>query len=109
VDDNGTKYLFYETFENDLIFWEVVNPDNGITWQTQQVGGSPYGKKAAYINSFSYNGSGQVDGIISPGFSLQGAASPVLKIDYAYRRRNNSGSEQLRVKLSTNGGQTFGG
>ncbi len=107
VDQNGQKFLLYETFENDLGAWEVVNPDNNITWQVKEVGGSPYGKKAAWVNHFTYSGSGQVDGLVSPPFSLSGVSSPVLRIDYAYRRRTSTSSEQLRVKLSTNGGATF--
>ena len=107
VDENGQKFLLYETFENPILYWDIVNPDNGITWDVREVGGSPYGNKAAYINSAGYSGSGQVDGMISPSFSLSGVSNPVLKIDYAYRRRTSSGSEQLRVKVSTNGGATF--
>ncbi len=107
VNDEGQRYLLYETFENGLGAWEVVNPDNGTTWDVKEVGGSPYGKRAAWMNHFSYSGSGQVDGLMSPVFSLQGMSNPVLRIDYAYRRRTSSSSEQLRVKVSTNGGASF--
>jgi PKD repeat protein len=107
VDEDGQKFLLYETFENQILYWDVVNPDNNISWDVREVGGSPYGNKAAYINSAGYSGSGQVDGMISPSFSLSGVSNPVLKIDYAYRRRNSSGSEQLRIKVSTNGGASF--
>jgi PKD repeat protein len=106
VDNNGQKFLLYETFETGMT-WQTVNPDNSITWEVTPVGGTQYGTKAAFVNNFSYTGSGQVDGMISPPFSLQGVAGPVLKLDYAYRRRNTTSNDQLRIKVSTNGGASF--
>ncbi|MBX2928260.1 MAG: PKD domain-containing protein [Saprospiraceae bacterium] len=106
VDNDGQKFLLYETFENGMT-WPTVNPDNNITWDVVPVGGTQYGTKAAFVNNFGYSGNGQVDGMISPPFSLQGVAGPVLKLDYAYRRRNTTSNDQLRIKVSTNGGATF--
>ena len=107
VDDQGAKYLWYETFENGFGEWQVINPDNQTGWQIKNVGGSPYGKKSAWMNHFGYAGTGQVDGMLSPLISLANVSSPTLQIDYAYRRRVTSSSEQLRVKVSTDGGVTF--
>jgi len=107
VDDQGARFLWYETFENGFGEWQVINPDNQVGWQIKNVGGSPYGKKAAWMSHFGYNSSGQIDGLLSPLVNLSNVSNPVLSIDYAYRRRVSSSSEQLRVKVSTDGGITF--
>jgi PKD repeat protein len=107
VNDQGQRFVLYETFENGLQNWTILNPHNDITWGISETGGVLYGKKSAYINSFNYQAVGRSDGLISPAFSLASSIGPILNIDYAYRRRNTTSSEQLRVWLSTDGGLSF--
>ena len=107
VDQDGTKYLMYETFENGLGAWTVANSDNNVTWETSQVGGTQYGTRAAFVNNFDYNAPGQVDGLISPTLSFSGESGLTFQMDYAYRRFNVSNSDQLRISISTNGGATY--
>jgi PKD repeat protein len=107
VDANGTKYLLYETFENGLGFWSTQNPDGSVTWNTAQVGGTQYGTRAAFMDNYDYNASGQVDGLISPTLDFSGQSGLTFQMDYAYRRYNNSNSDQMRILISTNGGNTY--
>jgi len=107
VDDNGTKYLVYETFEANPGFWEITNPDNSITWEWVTVGGGQYGKKAMSVNNFNYTATNQKDGLISPTLDLSTETDVVLEIDYAYRRFNASRSDKLIVSVSTNNGLTY--
>ncbi|NUN99994.1 MAG: PKD domain-containing protein, partial [Saprospiraceae bacterium] len=107
VDDGGTKYLIYETFEANPGPWEVVNPDNGITWEWVTVGGAQYGKKAMSVNNFTYTATNQKDGLISPTLNLSNESAVMLEIDYAYRRFSSSRSDKLIVSVSTNNGATF--
>ncbi len=107
VDDNGTKYLLYETFEANPGPWEITNPDNSITWEWVTVGGGQYGKKAMSLNNFNYTATNQKDGLTSPTLDLSTETDVVLEIDYAYRRFNASRSDKLIVSVSTNNGLTY--
>ena len=44
VDENGTKYLLYETFETPPDQWQVINPDNNLPWLWYQTAGLPFGR-----------------------------------------------------------------
>jgi len=107
VDDGGTKYLIYETFEANPGFWEIINPDNGITWEWVTIGGAQYGKKAMSLNNFNYTALNQKDALVSVPLDLSSESEVMLEIDYAYRRFNASRSDKLIVSVSTNGGLTY--
>jgi PKD repeat protein len=107
VDQDGTKYLLYETFENGLGFWTTLNPDNSTTWQVTQVGGTQYGSRAAFVNNYDYDAEGQIDALISPTLDFSAESDLTFQMDYAYRRYNSSFSDQLRISISTNGGTTY--
>ncbi|MCB9275577.1 MAG: PKD domain-containing protein [Lewinellaceae bacterium] len=107
VDNNGTKYLYYETFENGLNNWQVVNPDNSKGWELKEVGGTQFGSQAAYMDNYFYNSPGAVDALVSPAMDFSGQTGIVLQVDYAYRRFNPQRSDQLKVLVSTDGGATF--
>ena len=107
VDANGTKYLLYETFENGLGFWSTQNPDGSVTWTTAQVGGTQYGTRAAFMDNFDYNASGQIDALISPTLNFEGQSGMTFQMDYAYRRYNSANSDQMRILVSTDGGTTY--
>ena len=107
VSEGGDKYLIYETFEAGPGFWEVFNPDNSITWEWVNVGGTQYGKKAMGINNFGYTATNQKDALISPPLDLSTQTDILLEIDYAYRRFNASRSDKMIISVSTNGGTTY--
>jgi PKD repeat protein len=107
VDQDGTKYLLYETFENGLGGWTAVNPDNSTTWDIREVGGTQYGRRAAFMDNFNYNASGQVDALLSPTLSFVGESNLNFQMDYAYRRYNAQFSEQLIISISTDGGFSY--
>jgi PKD repeat protein len=107
VNEQGQRFVLYETFESGLQHWTVLNPHNDITWGISETGGVTHGRRSAFLNGFNYETTGRSDGLISPTFSLAASVGPILNIDYAYRRRNTTNSEQLRVWLSTDGGATF--
>ena len=107
IDNNGSKYLFYETFENGLGNWQVLNPDNSKGWETRAVGGAQYGKQAAFMDNFYYNSPGAVDAMVSPALDFTGQTGVVLQLDYAYRRYNPQRSDILKILVSTDGGATF--
>ena len=107
VDENGTKYLLYETFENGLVLWDIENPDNSTTWTSAAVNFANYGTNAAFINNFNYNSPGQNDYLISPVIDLSSEGNVMLEIDYAYARFNSANSDRMLIEVSTDGGNSF--
>jgi PKD repeat protein len=107
INTEGPKYLLYETFEDGLGNWQVINPDNNKSWEIKEVGGTLYGKRAAFMDNFNYNRPGELDALISPTLNLAGQTGAALQIDYAYRRFNANRNDQLKIYVSTDGGATF--
>ncbi|NUQ25463.1 MAG: PKD domain-containing protein [Saprospiraceae bacterium] len=107
VNNQGTRYLMYETFENGPGFWDIGNQDGGITWSWKQVGGSQFGKRAMFMDNYNYTNLNQPDNLTSPVFNFTNQSGMELRLDYAYRRYNAQRSDRFKVLLSINGGQTY--
>jgi serine protease len=110
ISSNGIDQFFNENFENGTFAdngWNVSNPDNGISWEIFNVAGSVAGTKAARVNLYNYNSSGQRDGLISPLLDFSGHTNVELNFEHAHRRRSQNFSDSLIVYVSTDGGNTF--
>lgn len=89
----------------------VINPDGDLTWTDAAVTG-PAGTttRAMYINNFNYNAAGQEDtyGFVSMDMTqADTTATAMLTFDVAYRQYSNTYSDDLRIDISTDCGQTF--
>jgi PKD repeat protein len=107
VDQEGTKYLLYETFENPPSQWQILNPDGDFTWSWTSVGGADYGKHAMRVNNYEYNNPGQIDGLVSPPVSFVSETDLTLEVDYAYRRYDSNHIDRMKILVSTDGGNSF--
>ncbi|WP_338763686.1 choice-of-anchor J domain-containing protein [Bernardetia sp. ABR2-2B] len=94
--------------------WERQNPGNDCDlWVADAspnlVGSDGARTKAGLVRHHSYSGAGQEDILISPSIDLTGAglASAAVEFDVAYRRRNGTVSETLRIDVSTDCGATW--
>ncbi|NRA49290.1 MAG: PKD domain-containing protein, partial [Phaeodactylibacter sp.] len=107
VQDGNTKYLFYDAMEGDLSNWTVDNPDNNTTWAITNVGGTQFGNQAAFMDNYNYDADGQEDALITPVLNFSQEAGMRLQIDYAYQRYSLALRDELRILVSTNGGNTY--
>lgn len=110
VSTNGTDVFYSENFESGTLAengFSIDNPDNDITWDISTVGGSVIGNKAAGINLFSYNASGERDGLITPALNFSNHYNVQLDFQHAHRRYSADFSDSLIVYVSTDGGNTF--
>lgn len=107
VQEGNTKYLFYDAMEGNLNNWTIENPDNSTTWVITNVGGTVSGQQAAYMNNYNYDADGQRDALITPILNFSQEAGMRLKIDYAYQRYSLALRDELRILVSTNGGNTY--
>ena len=106
LDENFRKVIHYANFEDGFDGWFVENPDNSITWERLAVDGN-LGDFALYVDNYDYNAQGQTDGLVSPSFNFSAEAEINLELEYAYARFNSGARDQLRIYVSTNGGNTF--
>jgi len=102
IDDTGVSIPSNSNFtpanfpyEN----WQVVNPDNGLTWVRQNAGGAQ--GQAAFINTFSYSSIGALDDFMPAPFDLTGTTTPSLSFKYANRRYSAQYWDKLRVSVAT--------
>lgn len=102
IDDSGVSIPSTTNF-NAANFpyanWQLINPDNGLTWVRQSAGGAQ--SQAAFINTFSYASVGELDDFIPAPFDLTGADAPALNFKYANRRYNAQYWDKLRVSVAT--------
>jgi len=104
-----------ESFEGSVfppVGWDIVNPDNGLTWQ-KVTGVAKTGTSSAAINNFTYSVTGQQDllrlpdalipaGTDSAFFSFQVAAATFTDVN-----TNNNVWDTLEVLISTDCGKTY--
>jgi PKD repeat protein len=105
VSYGNRKILINESFEQANT-GAISNPDNGTTWLRTGVGGNG-GSFAMHVNNFDYNAPGQVDRLLTPMLDFSQATDIQFSLQYAYRRYNSTLNDRLRVRISTDGGQTF--
>jgi PKD repeat protein len=87
--------------------WEILNPDNGITWEIFNAGGNG-GEKSAGINLFNYFQILKRDRLISPPINLSSVNEAYLSFEHAYAQSENTQySDSLIVKISTDCGNSW--
>ncbi|GCD77729.1 hypothetical protein JCM31826_12110 [Thermaurantimonas aggregans] len=83
----GQNLPFSQNFQPQIFppaNWEVVNPDNGITWNRQSPTPHTTGNASARMNFFNYSVVGEVDFLNLPLISLLNTTQPALLFDVAY-------------------------
>ncbi|MCX8112162.1 MAG: zinc metalloprotease [Bacteroidia bacterium] len=110
-------YPLYETFEHGWEgqpippnLWRVVNPDNDCyTWRPAHCTGRNGQRTIAmYVNCWAYSQTGRRDELYTPLIDLTSAPAGVqLSFDVAYRRYDNTSTDELRVEVATNCGTSW--
>lgn len=106
----GFPTYFIEEFETDGMKtneWSVENPDDNITWELFETGGTTPGNHSVGINFREYYAIGQRDYLISPPFNLMGTSTPSLEFQYAYAQYYPEAGDSLIVSVSTDCGTTW--
>ena len=94
--------------------WQIQNPGNDcnlwvVDGSPTLVGASGGRTVAALVRHHSYTGAGQEDILISPSINLTGGgiANAGIEFDLAYRQKDATTSETLRIEVSTDCGATW--
>jgi PKD repeat protein/subtilisin family serine protease len=110
VITHGVSLPFTEDFESgsfDTNNWAIIDPDMATTWNMYEIQGTSPGNKAAGINFFFYEETGERDGLLSPPLNFAGHAEIELSFEHSYRRRDQSSSDSLIIYISTDCGASF--
>ena len=110
ITAGGLIPFYKETFELDQFsdgFWTVENPDEEVTWELFEVGGTGNDHRAAGVNLKDYFKIGQRDRLISPTFNLTGMSTAVLDFQHAYAKRHNDLTDSLIVYISGDCGNSW--
>jgi PKD repeat protein len=106
----GLVPFIEETFEEDGFRtnnWTIDNPDDDITWEIFEVGGTEPGTHAAGINFTEYFAVGERDRLISPPINLTGLSSASLNFMHAYAKRLLQVTDSLIIYVSDDCGDSW--
>jgi len=110
VNAGGYSPEFIETFEDNGFLsheWTIENPDDDITWELFEIGGTSPGNMAAGINFTDYFVIGERDRLISPPFNLSGLSTASLSFQHAYAKRLDEATDSLIIYISINCGESW--
>jgi PKD repeat protein len=110
IKAGGFMPTFDEDFEVDGLktnYWSVENPDDDITWEIYETGGTEPGNHAAAIKLNEYFPVGDRDRLITPPFNLEGLDNTVLEFQHAYAKRHTKKPDSLIVYASTGCGNNW--
>lgn len=107
----GSALPFAENWESGLLQpngWQVVNPDNNVTWDIYTLTTDSTPNKAARMNFFNYNvAPGKRDQLISPPMNFDGYNNAYLQFEHSYIRRYATITDSLIIKISTDCGTSW--
>jgi len=106
----GFPTYFIEDFETDGLRtngWSIENPDDNVTWEIFETGGTTPGSHSVGIDFREYFAIGQRDYLISPPFNLMGTTTPSLEFQYASAQYYADAGDSLIVSVSADCGTTW--
>ncbi|HYC83586.1 MAG TPA: M43 family zinc metalloprotease [Chryseosolibacter sp.] len=82
--------------------WTIVNPDDGMVWQTIPTNNFT----SLYFNAYNNTTVGDESWLVSPVLDFRRADEASVQFDVAYHQ-GNAGIEDLRILVSKNCGNTY--
>lgn len=112
IKSGGYQPYFIDTFEDngfDGFDWTIENPDDDVTWEIYEIGGTTPGDHAAGVNFREYFAIAQRDRLISPPFNLDGLSTATLEFQHAYAQNLEviDFTDSLLVYISADCGDTW--
>lgn len=106
---SGSNYFINEGFESAVAIpntdWYTSNADEAVTWELNNTIGYD-GSNSVYISNFGAN-PGQKDELISYPVDASGLTAVELEFKYAYAKTGALSSDNLKVYVSNNCGETW--
>ncbi|MBI1287676.1 MAG: PKD domain-containing protein [Flavobacteriales bacterium] len=99
------NWFSFEGFESAAEDYIVVSDNLGNTWEKSDAAHTD--NKSIYLNNFSGNPLGSVDEFMLPSVNMTLINNPDLYFQLSYKQRSNSASDNLRVYVSRDCGETW--
>lgn len=106
----GYPIFYHETFEPETFKpeeWVIENPDNDITWDYYEIGGTFPGNMAAGVDLSNYYDISERDRLISPPLNLNHPDFALLDFKYAYAKRIPELTDSLIIYISDDCGENW--
>jgi hypothetical protein len=94
---NELPLPFSESFDTLPDFWEIYNPDQGITWAFSNARGG-----SMTIAGYEYDLTGALDVLFTPVFDATSTPYLLLQFDMAYARYEGNNDDSFSVYLLDN-------
>ena len=107
INVGGYSLPFTEDFEMGSSRWSIENPDQSLTWDVTNVGGTLPGNKAAFIAHFSYNSIGEKDALITPALDFSNDTMIELSFEYSAAYYSSLYADSLKIYISDDCGDTW--
>ncbi len=112
IKSGGYAPYFLDTFEDngtDGYGWTIENPDDDVTWEVYEIGGTTPGNHAPGVNFRDYFAIAERDRLISAPFNLEGLSSAHLEFQHAYAKNTQvmDYTDSLVVYISADCGNTW--
>jgi len=105
IAPTSTLPLSYDFEENLPAYWDILNPDNALTWElVTNTGAFGNSNGTGFVNNWNYTArGGEQDAILTPVIDVSGTESLALAFDYAYKYYPSSslGSDGLEIYIAT--------
>ncbi|HMQ00444.1 MAG TPA: M43 family zinc metalloprotease, partial [Cyclobacteriaceae bacterium] len=98
----------FENFDQIPDNWQIINPDNKITWQATNAPKALPNNRAAFIDFYTNENKGERDYLLTPVFDFSQINLAFLSFDMAYARFPNVNADSLLVVVSTGCNFKFG-
>jgi len=110
VQSQGDAMPLFESFEDfdfsDELYWEVINGDNGNTWEP--VGYAAYsGSSSLKMNNYNGNEDARSDYLISPSLDLSDMQAAQITFKVAFAQKTDTTKDALRVYISADCGESW--
>jgi len=99
---------FLENFDQIPPNWQIINPDNKLTWQSVTAPKTNTNNRAAFIDFYNNENEGERDYLVTPVLNFTDLQLAFLSFEYAYARYPNVNLDSLLVIVSTKCDFQFG-
>ncbi len=109
ISAGGYTLPYIESFEEETYKpddWLIENPDESVTWELENIGGTSPGNQAMGMQFQSYL-IGKYDRLISPPLNFTGSADVILDLQHAYANKYMPISDSLNIYISPDCGLTW--
>lgn len=109
ISAGGYSIPYFETFEDESFKaedWIIENPDESVTWEMQNIGGTLPGNKAMSVQFQDYL-IGKYDRLITPPLNFSSAADLFLSLNHAYANKYDPISDSLNIYVSPDCGLSW--